>query len=483
MQATDAVGPGPSPTVLPATTSAGTPGESALRSGGFFTLRGLLQIAGPFVVASVAITTLEGPELASFVLVLSIASLGALTNPAISSVLYRFRHLTQPSAPAISTFVLALVSFSSVLTALGAAALVGVEFVLPVFLLAMFSGVSTAVSADLGRLEHNTLVAKRTSLQSFVATVVGSAVLVAGRNLNLYLLFTCVVNGLFCWWLVVECNRIAPIRFAMVTRLGEVKSALSHVSVILAWIPLVCVTSGADVFFVKAFDRERIAGYGIGVRIVAAASLPLTVAAAMIPAALVRRNLVSSARRQFRLYSRTAGLAGTLAIALVAIVAPPVMSRLPIESSSVPTPRVLAFVGLAAAIRGTWTAANLMMLQRGTHVRTLWPGSMETVVSLAVTVVAGRQWGETGVAAGTLAGALASFAGFVAICSRNDAIGTAGFRSLVSDLGPNIAALGLFGFAVLVSSYSVLPVVIACCAYFLRKEGPALRASFVEAGP
>ena len=453
--------------------------ESAFRSGGFFTLRGLLQIAGPFLVATVAIATLNRSDLSSFVLVLSISSLGALTNPAISSVLYRFRELTEPSGPAVSSFVFALVSFGSALTALGAAVLVGFGFALPVFLLSMFSGVSTAVSADLGRMKFNTLVAKRTSLQSLVATGVGSAALLVGRDLSGYLFFTCLVNGLFCWWLVVECHQVAPIRLTRRLRRSDVRSVFSHVAVILAWIPLVFVTSGADVFFVKAFDRQRVAAYGIGVRVVAAASLPLIVAAAMIPAALIRRDLGTGSRLQFRLYSRIAGLAGTLVIAVAALVVPPVMSRLPIDASSVPNSNVLAFIGLAAAIRGTWTAANLMMLQRGNHLRTLWPGSLETLVSLAVTIAAGRRWGEVGVAAGTLAGSIASFAGYFVVCSKNDALDTVGWKSALSDLSPNIAALGLFGLAIATSPLLVLPVVGGYCVYVIRHEVRRVQ-SFVD---
>ena len=454
--------------------------DSIVRSGSYFTLRGLLQTGGPFLVASVAVVTLGKPDLASFVLLLSVASLAALTNPAISSVIYRFRDLTHPSDPTVSTFVVALVASCSTVTAVVAAALVGLEFALPIFLLAMFSGLSTAVSADLGRMKMNTLVAQRTSLQALLVTGVGSATLLVGRNLHAYLLFTCVVNGFFCWWLVVDCHRVTPIHLVRRVQLSEVKSVLSHVAVILAWIPLVFITSGADVFFVKAFDRERIAGYGIGVRIIAAAALPLTVAASMIPPALVRRELVRSPRLQFRHYSRIAGLAGTFSIALVSLLAPFVLSRLPIEAGAVPTPRVLAFVGLAVAIRGTWTAANLMMLQRGNHLRTLWPGSLETLVSVGVTVLAGRRWGEAGVAAGTLAGALASFAGYLFVCSRNDAIDTVGWRDVVSDLGPNILALALFGFAVVWSAPVVLPLVGGCSIYFLRKEVSALRSSVDE---
>jgi hypothetical protein len=456
--------------------------DNTVKSGGLFTLRGIVQIAGPFLVASVAVGTLNSPSLSSFVLVLSIASLGSLANPAISSILYRFRELPEPSSAMLSSFVVVLVCFGSMLTGIAAAILVGLQYAIPALLLSFFSGATTAVSADLGRMDLNYLVAKRTSLQSLVTTGSGCAVLLLGRRLDIYLLTICVVSGVFCFWLVLESHRLNPIQLTRRLMLADMRSVFSHVAVILAWIPLVFATSGADVFFVKAFDRERVAGYGIGVRVIAAAGLPLTVAAAMIPAALVRRDLLLSPRMQFRLYSRIAGLAGTLTIAVGAFVAPYLMEWLPIESSSVPSSRVLAYVGLAVAIRGTWSAANLMMLQRGNHVRTLWPGSFETLVSLVVTVFAGRRWGEVGVAVGTLAGATASFAGYLAICSRNDALATDSWRCLLSDLAPNIVGIAIFGFAVWVSPMMAVPLLLVFCAFFIRTSILQVRAAVSEDG-
>ena len=433
--------------------TAATSSTSFLRSGGLFTLRGFAQVLGPFVVASVALLTLGTADLASFVLVSAIFSVGPLSSPAVSSVVYRFRGSGDAADATSTTIILAI----TVALGLAGGALAGtfVEGVVLVPLCAancFLVSLGSALSAELGRVGRNAVVARLSATQAIGAVVLGTAALGLTRSVAGYV----AAVGVSQAWLTFRLFRAIRTGQRPSFQLGwdRVQRALMlrHISVVLAWIPLVFLTSGADVFFVKVFDQTRVSGYGIAVRLVAIGAIPLTVAASLLPPSLLDLRSLVERRAHFARTTQVTGTVTSLAVALVIFVGAFAMPFLPLDRGEIPSRGVLACIGLAVALRGTWTPANLMMLQHGNHVRSLLPGSTETVCSIAVTVVAGRVWGAEGVAFGTLAGAVASFVFYTVVCARNSALGIVHLFDVLKILRPNLFVLASLAIAVSVPS-------------------------------
>lgn len=427
---------------------------SFVRSGGLFTVRGFVQVLGPFVVASVALLTLGTADLASFVLVSAIFSVGPLSSPAVSSVVYRFRG-SGDAADATSTTIIVAITVALGLTggALAASFVDGVVLVPLCAATCFLVSLGSALTAELGRVGRNAVVAQLSATQAIGAVGLGTAALGLTRSVASYV----AAVGVSQAWLVLQLIRALCTEQRPLFQLGwdrvQRGLMLRHISVVLAWIPLVFLTSGADVFFVKVFDQTRVGGYGIAVRLVAIGAIPLTVAASLLPPSLLGSRSLVERRAHFARTTQVTGTVTSLAIALVLFVGAFVAPFLPLDGGEIPSRGVLACIGMAVALRGTWTPANLMMLQHGNHIRSLLPGSAETVCSIAVTVAAGRVWGAEGVAFGTLAGAVASFVFYTFVCARNSALGIVQLSEVLVILRPNLFVLA--SLAIVVSTPSL----------------------------